>query len=64
MQWLCVTFGTRTRKIWPFEAAEALGTTVAAKAPRGSGGLSKQKYVLEVPYSNSIGGPIQPQRVL
>ena len=36
-------------KIWPFEAAEALGTTGAAKAPRGSGGLPKQKCVLEVP---------------
>ena len=32
-----------------FEATGALGTTTAAKAPRGSGGLPKQKCVLEVP---------------
>ena len=25
-------------KIWPFESIGALGTTVVAKAPRGSGG--------------------------
>ena len=36
-------------KLWPFEAAEALGTAAAAKAPRGLGGLPKQKCVLEVP---------------
>ena len=36
------------RKIWPFEPIEALGTTAATKAPRGSGGLPKQKCVLEV----------------
>ena len=36
-------------KLWPFEAAGALGTAVAAKAPRGTGGLPKQKCVLEVP---------------
>ena len=42
-------FRARTMKIWPFEAARALGTVVAAKAPRRSGGLSKQKCDLEVP---------------
>ena len=31
------------------ETAGALGTTAMAKAPRGSGGLPKQKCVLEVP---------------
>ena len=36
-------------KIWPFEAVGALGTVAATKAPRGSGGLLKQKCVLEVP---------------
>ena len=36
-------------KIWPFEAAGALGIAVAAKASRGSGSLPKQKCVLEVP---------------
>ena len=36
-------------KLWPFEAAGALGIAVAAKAPRGLGGLPKQKCVLEVP---------------
>ena len=41
-------FGALTRKLWPFEVAGALGTTAAAKAPRGSGGLPKQKCVLEV----------------
>ena len=31
------------------EAAKALGTTAATKAPRRLGGLPKQKCVLEVP---------------
>ena len=39
----------QTRKIWLFEPAEALGTTPATKAPRGLGGLPKQKCVLKVP---------------
>ena len=29
-------------RIWPFEAAGALGTMAATKASRGSGGLPKQ----------------------
>ena len=45
MEWLLDTFGARTTKIWPFEAAGALGTTATAKAPRGLGGLSKQKCI-------------------
>ena len=49
MEWLLNTFGARTTKIWPFEAPRALGTTTAAKALRGLGGLPKQKCVLEVP---------------
>ena len=49
MEWLLNIFGARTTKIWPFEAAGALGSMAAAKAPRGSGGLPKQKCVLEVP---------------
>ena len=49
MKWLLDRFGAQTTEIWPFEAAEALGTAVAAKAPRGLGGLPKQKCVLEVP---------------
>ena len=48
MEWLFDRFGARTIKIWPFEAAGALGTTAAAQAPRRSGGLSKHKCV-EVP---------------
>ena len=32
-----------------FEAAGALGIVAVTKAPRGSGGLPKQKCVLEVP---------------
>ena len=43
------TFEARTTKIRPFEAEGALGTVTTTKAPRGSGGLLKQKYVLEVP---------------
>ena len=39
-------------KLWPFEAAGALGTEAVAKAPRGSGGLPKQKC---------LGSPIDPQ---
>ena len=35
-------------KIWPFEAARAYGSAATAKAPRGLGGLPKQKCVLEV----------------
>ena len=46
MEWLLDRFGAHTPKIWPIEAAEALAM---AKAPRGSGGLPKQKCVLEVP---------------
>ena len=48
MEWSLDTFGARTTKLWPFEAAGALGIAAAAKAPRGSGGLPKQKCVLEV----------------
>ena len=49
MEWSLDKKKAQTREIWPFEAAGALGTTAAAKAPRRSGGLPKQKDVLEVP---------------
>ena len=49
MEWSLDTIGAWTIEIWPFEAARALGTMATAKAPRGSGGLLEQKYVLEVP---------------
>ena len=49
MKWLLDIFGAWTTKLWPLEAAGALETAAAAKAPRGLGGLPKQKYVLEVP---------------
>ena len=49
MEWLLDRFEAQTIKIWRIEVAEALGTAVAAKAPRGLGGLPKQKCVLEVP---------------
>ena len=49
MEWSFDRFGAQTTKIWPLEAAGALGTASAAKAPRGLGGLPKQKCVLEVP---------------
>ena len=49
MEWSLDKKKAWTREIWPFEPAGALGTVVAAKAPRGSGGLPKQKCVLEVP---------------
>ena len=45
MEWLFDRFGAHTTKMWPFEAAGALGTAAAAKAPKGSGGLPKRKYV-------------------
>ena len=48
MKWSLDGFGAQTTKLWRFEAVGALGTTAAAKAPRGSGGLPKQKCVLEV----------------
>ena len=48
MEWSRNRFGDRTTKIWPFEATGALGTTAAVRAPRGLGGLPKQKRVLEV----------------
>ena len=35
MEWLLDRIGPRTTKLWPFEAAGALGTAAAAKAPRG-----------------------------
>ena len=42
-------FGSRTTKIWLFEAIRTSRTRAAAKAPRGLGGLPKQKCALEVP---------------
>ena len=36
------------REVWPSKAAGVLGTTAATKASRGLGGLSKEKYILEV----------------
>ena len=39
--------GARTTKLWPFEAAGALGTAAAAKAPRGRV-VFQNKSVLEV----------------
>ena len=35
MEWSLDKFGPRTTKLWSFEAAGALGTAAAAKAPRG-----------------------------
>ena len=49
MEWLLGTFGARTTKIWPFEAAGALRTGATAKAPKELGGLPKQNCILEVP---------------
>ena len=42
MEWSLDKNKAWTREIWPSEAAGALGTAAAAKAPRGSGGLPKQ----------------------
>ena len=49
MKWSLNKNRAQSREIWPFEPVGALGTTATAKAPRGSGGLPKQKCVLEVP---------------
>ena len=49
MEWSLNKIRSRIREIWPFEPIGALGTTVAAKASKGSDGLPKQKCVLEVP---------------
>ena len=49
MEWSLDKKKAWTREIWPFEAAGALGITAATKTTRGSGGLPKQKCVLEVP---------------
>ena len=49
MEWSFNTFGAQTTKIWPFEPVGALGSATLAKTPKGSGGLPKQKCVLEVP---------------
>ena len=49
MEWSLDKNKAWKREIWPFEFAGALGTAAAAKAPRVSGGLPKQKCVLEVP---------------
>ena len=35
MEWSFDRIGASTIKLWPFEAAGALGTAAAAKAPRG-----------------------------
>ena len=56
MEWSLDRFGARTTKIWPLEAARALGTTTAAKASKGSGGLPKQKCVLESPLEQQHRG--------
>ena len=52
MELLLDTFRARTTKLWPFEAAGALGIAVATKAPRGLGGLPKQKC---------LGSPLEGQ---
>ena len=49
MEWLVVRNKAQMREIWLFEAARALGSATAAKAPRGLGGLPKEKCILEVP---------------
>ena len=49
MEWSLDKRKARTREIWPFEPAGALGIAAAAKALRESGCLPKQKCVLEVP---------------
>ena len=49
MEWSLDRFGAQTTKLWPFKATRALGTAAVAKALRESGGLPKQKCVLEVP---------------
>ena len=48
MEGLLDTFGAQTTRIWPLQAVGTLGTATAAKAPKGSGGLPKQKCVLQV----------------
>ena len=48
MEWLLNRFEARSTKIWPFKAAEALGTAAVVKVPKGLGGLPKEKCVLEV----------------
>ena len=48
MEWSLNKNRARTKEIWPFEPAGALGTAAVAKAPRGSDDLPKQKYGLEV----------------
>ena len=35
MEWSFDRIKARSTKLWPFEAARALGTAAAAKAPRG-----------------------------
>ena len=35
MEWLLDIFEDRMTKLWPFEAAGALGTAAAGRAPRG-----------------------------
>ena len=49
MEWSLDKNKAWTREIWPFEPAGALEIAATAKPPRGSGGLPKQKCVLEVP---------------
>ena len=49
MEWSLDRFGAQTTKIWLLKAARALGTMTATKAPKGSGGLPKQKCVWENP---------------
>ena len=65
MKWLLDRFEAWTTKLWPFEAAGALWTAATTKASRRSGGLPKQKCVLEVPKRSSKGGlPKTPESTI
>ena len=62
MEWLRDRFGALTRKLWPFEAAGALRTPAAAKAPRGSGGSFKTKVCLGSPLEGQHRGAAKNSR--
>ena len=65
MEWLLDRFGAQTTKLWPFEVARALVTAATAKAPRGSGGLPKQKCLessIEPQHREAANDPIEYYR--
>ena len=64
MEWSLDRFGALTTKLWPFEAAGALGTAAAAKAPRGRVVFQNKSVSWKSLEGQHRGGCQKLQRVL